>query len=98
MVEVINNLPILRLLRQSEIMGCYTRPILPTGKNGMDKSISTIDDYRPHLTVNCGESVHVVPVALLEDVISGKKDFTQIEQWDVLLKTILKDWLSNVRV
>jgi hypothetical protein len=39
-----------------------------------------------------------VPVALIEDVIAGKKDFTQLEQWDVLLKTILKEWLGSVRV
>lgn len=62
------------------------------------EKIIHIDDHKPHLTVNCGESVHVVPVALIEDVINGKKDFTQLDQWDTLLKTILKDWLSSVRV
>lgn len=62
------------------------------------QNITHIDDHKPHLTVNCGESVHVVPVALIEDVISGKKDFTQLDQWNVLLKTILKDWLDSVRV
>ena len=61
------------------------------------KNVTHIDDHKPCLTVICGESVHVVPVALIEDVISGKKDFTQLEQWDVLLKTILKDWLDGVR-
>jgi len=60
-------------------------------------NIRHISDNKPHLTVNCGESVHVIPVALIEDVIEGKKDFTQLDQWDVLLKTILKDWLDSVR-
>jgi hypothetical protein len=64
----------------------------------MSENIVNIEDAKPHLTVNCGESVHVVPVALIEDVIAGKKDFTQLEQWDVLLKTILKEWLGSVRV
>ena len=61
------------------------------------KKVTHVDDHKPHLTVNCGESVHIVPVALIEDVINGKRDFTQLEKWDVLLKTILKDWLSSVR-
>ena len=64
----------------------------------MSQKVENIDDFRPHLTVNCCESIHVVPVALIENVIAGKKDFTQLEQWDVLLKTILKDWLDSVRV
>ena len=63
-----------------------------------EQKVSSSDGHKPHLTVNCGESVHVVPVALIEDVIEGKKDFTQLERWDVLLKTILKDWLASVRV
>lgn len=61
----------------------------------MSQKVENIDDFRPHLTVNCGKSVHVVPVALIEDVIAGKKDFTQIDDWVDLLKTILRDWLDN---
>lgn len=67
-------------------------------KAGVMKKVTHIDDHKPHLTVNCGETVHVVPVALIEDVVNGKTDFTQIEQWDVLLKTILRDWLLSLRI
>ena len=62
----------------------------------MSENIVNIEDAKPHLTVNCGESVHVIPVALIEDVISGKKDFTQFDDWETLLKTILRNWLDSV--
>lgn len=62
----------------------------------LPRKVIHIDDQKPHLTINCGDSVHVVPIALIEDVIAGKKCFTQLEQWNDLLKTILVEWLDRV--
>ena len=81
---------------------CYCSPEIRTiccgGSDCHPKqNVSNIEDYKPHLTVNCGECVHVISISLIEDVISGKKDFTELERWDALLKTILKDWLSSMR-
>lgn len=59
-------------------------------------NVMQLEEARPHLTVNCGETVHVLPVSLINDVIAGKIDFTSIERWEELLKTILKDWLSSL--
>ncbi len=77
-------------------LNCYTQPISPSGKNGMSEKIVNIEEAKPHLTVNCGETIHVIPVALIEDVIAGKKDFTQLDDWETLLKTILRDWLDSI--
>jgi hypothetical protein len=60
------------------------------------QNVTHIEDHKPHLTVNCGETVHVIPVSLIEAVIAGKKDFTQIDDWEDLLKTILRDWINSV--
>ena len=76
--------------------GCYTQPFSPTGKNAMSEKIVNIYDVKQHLTVNCGESVHVLPVSLIEDVINGEKCFTHIEGWGELIKPILRDWLNAV--
>ena len=70
--------------------------VVKNGEGAKCGNVSHIEDYKPHLTVNCGECVHVISISLIEDVISGKKDFTELERWDELLKTILKDWLSSM--
>ena len=55
-----------------------------------------IDDHRPHLTINCIDTVHILPVGVLEDVIKGDKCFTDIEGWQDLIKPILKDYLESL--
>ena len=62
----------------------------------MSNNVINIDESRPHITLNCGKSVHVVPVSLIEDVISGKINFSDIEQCDLLIKPILRDWLNSL--
>lgn len=61
-----------------------------------EKKVSNIEDVKPHLTINCGDKVHVVPVSLIEDVIEGRKDLTQIDDWENLARKILQEWLDLV--
>lgn len=64
---------------------------------GGSPGVLKLDDYRPHLTINCAnigaKEVHVLPVALVEDVVAGKKP-PQILGVAVL-RSILKEWLGQ---
>jgi len=53
---------------------------------------------QPHLTVQTRDgNVHVLPESLIQDVIDGKMEFTEIEAWRPLLQAILADWLATLK-
>ena len=58
--------------------------------------VSDIFTNQPHITIQGKNRVHVMPVSLIEDVIDGKMDITQIEDWQDFLPTILDDWLQSI--
>lgn len=62
-----------------------------------ENKISNIEEAKPHLSVNCGEKIHVIPVALIEDVIKGRKDLTQLDDWEGIIRRVFEEWLSAVR-
>ena len=62
----------------------------------MSHEIVNLDDHRPHITISCADGVHVMPVSLMKDVISGKKCLTQIESWGEIIKPILKHFLDGL--
>lgn len=55
----------------------------------IDKVLS-IDDYRPHLTIE-GDSIHVVPVELVKKWISG-----EVEADKDCVRAIMKEWLNFI--
>lgn len=57
-------------------------------------NIVNLEEYMPHIVVNCGEQVHVLPKTLIEDVIEGKKCITQIEGWEDIVKVVLTGFLE----
>jgi len=54
-----------------------------------------LDDFRPHLCIQGNTSIHVVPVLLIEKLISGVLTHSDIEGFDDLLPTILSEWLTT---
>lgn len=57
--------------------------------------VSEIDDYRPHFVVPLlNGNVHVLPVSLVRDWISGKQDMFNEDNRAVIQK-ILDEWLDN---
>jgi len=56
-------------------------------------NVSDIDDQRPHLMIPGKQKAHVIPKSLIQDVIDGDKDITEIEEYYDFLPTILKEWL-----
>ena len=60
----------------------------------MPKPIN-LEDRRPHLTI-CGTSaVHVFPLALFEDIVSGKLKPSEIKDIDDFLPQIIKEWMER---
>jgi len=60
----------------------------------MDKVVD-IELQRPHLVVTGLVNTHVIPESLIQKVIDGDKDITEIEDYYDFLPTILKEWLNN---
>lgn len=59
-----------------------------------DRKVEQLDDARPHLTVDCEGGPQVVPVALVVDIIEGRTDLTELEEWRPLIRKVLKEWLA----
>lgn len=58
-------------------------------------NIVDIEDYKPHMVVETIDgNVHVMPVQLIKNWISGDVKFEDSEDWEVVVRTILKDWLD----
>lgn len=55
-----------------------------------------MDEYRPHLVLAAADrSLHVVPVALVEAVIEGRKPFTAMDERAV--RAMLLDYLTMLQ-
>lgn len=72
-------------------------PFCGVGKCQWPNQVTYIEDKKPHLTINCEDGVHVVPVSLLEDVASGQIELTEIENWKPIVKKVLAEWLPSVK-
>lgn len=59
-------------------------------------SVIELDNHRKHLTIKGKDSVHVMPIDLIWDVIERKKDITEISAYDDFLPEILREWIFDV--
>ena len=57
-------------------------------------TLTNIDDRRPHLTVVAEDGVHVLLVALVEDVIKGRQESSILT--DPVVRRIVEEWLEKV--
>lgn len=56
-------------------------------------NIVSLDSQRPHLTLDTGNAVHVMPVALVADVAEGRKPPSILG--DDCLRVIVDEWLTE---
>ena len=57
-----------------------------------DDKVIPMDNYRPSLSIPHDDgSQRVIPLSVLEDVIEGKINFQDIEDWEGLIRPILQD-------
>jgi len=59
-------------------------------------SIIKIEEHRKHITIKGKESVHVMPIDLIWDIIERKKNITEIEEYTDFLPEILREWIYDV--
>lgn len=79
--------------------------MVPSGKNRPTKeliynlkNIINLDEKRPHVNVTTTEgNVHVIPVSVIENIIDGDLDITELDDWKLIMKRILNEWLLTCR-
>ncbi len=63
-------------------------------------SVSQIDDYRKHLTINLNcvgrNEIIVLPLSVIQDYVKGKLKFADIDNFEDIIKCILQDWLNEI--
>lgn len=59
--------------------------------------IIELDDYRPHITImTLDKNVHVIPVSVIEKIIKGEMPIEQLEDWQMIIRSIVDIWLNIV--
>ena len=58
--------------------------------------ITTLDDFRPHLTVVTREGIHIIPLLVFEKVIRGELNVTDIDGCNAIMARIIEEWLEYV--
>ncbi|GAF78017.1 unnamed protein product [marine sediment metagenome] len=59
-------------------------------------SVIKLSNHRKHITIKGRDSVHVMPLDLIWDVIERKKDIKEIEEYEDFLPEILREWIFDV--
>ena len=60
----------------------------------MTAQIHDIADHRPHLMVVASDGAHVIPRALIQSVIDGKKPSSILTE--PVVQRIIEEWLQKV--
>jgi hypothetical protein len=68
----------------------------------ISQGVSELDGYRqnPHIVVQTGDEeakkVHVIPLSFIQDVISGDRQWSDMEDGDAILRRILTEWIDRM--
>ncbi|WP_145306167.1 MULTISPECIES: hypothetical protein [unclassified Pseudomonas] len=60
----------------------------------MAAEIHDLADHRPHLTVAAEDGVHVIPLALVREVVSGGKPSSILTE--PVVRRIIAEWIERV--
>ena len=55
--------------------------------------VQDIADHRPHLMVVASDAVHVIPQALIRDVVSGTQPSSVLTE--PVVQRIIEEWLES---
>lgn len=51
-----------------------------------------IEKNAPHIVVSCGETVHVVPLSVIENIAHGSMSIRDVEMWEPIFRKVLGEW------
>jgi hypothetical protein len=60
----------------------------------MTAEIHDIATQRPHLTVAAGDGLHVIPLALVHEVVSGGKPSSILTE--PVIRRIIAEWIEQI--
>lgn len=59
--------------------------------------IIDMQEHRPHISLELIDGhVDVAPVLMYENIIKGTLKITDLDDYEVLMRSIIKDWLSKL--
>lgn len=58
-------------------------------------NLVSLDNARPHVAaVSSNLTTHILPAALISDIATGKKDITDVKDWQLVVRAIFREWLE----
>jgi hypothetical protein len=58
-------------------------------------NVTNLSDHKPHIMImDIKGNSHVMPISLIEDIISGKRCITDLEDYQYIIPTVLKEWFN----
>ncbi len=60
-------------------------------------TVTELDAHRPHICLpTLDGNAHVLPAALLEDIIVGRTPIDALDDRDIIIRTIMANWLETL--
>jgi len=67
-------------------------------KESNHSNLISLDEHRPHLIIQTEDNrYHIIPVSLITDIIKGTRKLTDVDDWELIIKRILEEWLEEVK-
>ena len=59
--------------------------------------IIDIEEFRSHLVVPTPDgNAHVLPKSLMEDLIEGRREIEDVDDWKMIIRTVIGEWLGDL--
>ena len=59
--------------------------------------IINIEEFRSHLVVLTPDgNAHVLPKSLMEDLIEGRREIEDVDDWKMIIRAIIGEWLRDL--
>ena len=55
-------------------------------------NVEVLDHHRPHYALSWDGTTHRLPASFVDDVISGTRCWTDADNWEDMLRSVLSDY------
>ena len=60
-------------------------------------SVTKLDEYQDHIVIDRIDGVTTyIPVPLIQDVIKGETKITDIDEWEMIMRSIVEEWYRRL--